>query len=49
MIYKTMKINEIANIIPMISQQEKDNDGHLTPIIKSEPGCGKTSILKMLQ
>ena len=49
MIYKTMKIKEIANIIPMISQQEKDNDGHITPIIKSEPGCGKTSILKMLQ
>ena len=44
-----MKINEIANIIPMISQQEKDNDGHITPIIKSEHGCGKTSILKMLQ
>jgi len=49
MIHKTMKIREIAHVIPMISQQEKDNEGHITPIIKSEPGCGKTSILKMLQ
>lgn len=49
MIYKTMKINEIAHNIPMLSKQEKDNDGHITPIIKSEPGCGKTSILKMLR
>ena len=37
----TVSINELRNIIPLIG-------GELTPIIQSEPGCGKTSLLSMI-
>ena len=37
----TVSINELRNIIPLIG-------GELTPIIQSEPGCGKTSLLTMI-
>ena len=37
----TVSIKELRNIIPLIG-------GELTPIIQSEPGCGKTSLLSMI-
>lgn len=37
----TVSISELRNIIPLIG-------GELTPIIQSEPGCGKTSLLTMI-
>lgn len=37
----TVSINELRKIIPLIG-------GELTPIIQSEPGCGKTSLLAMI-
>jgi hypothetical protein len=38
---ETVSINELRKIIPLIG-------GELTPIIQSEPGCGKTSLLAMI-
>ena len=38
---ETVSINELRKIIPLI-------DKELTPIIQSEPGCGKTSLLAMI-
>ena len=35
-------INELVKLIPTIGEK-------LTPIIQSEPGCGKTSLLSMLE
>ena len=37
----TVSINELRKIIPLIG-------GTLTPVIQSEPGCGKTSLLSMI-
>lgn len=37
----TVSINELRKIIPLIG-------GELTPVIQSEPGCGKTSLLSMI-
>jgi hypothetical protein len=37
----TVTINELRKTIPLIGS-------HLTPIILSEPGCGKTSLLSMI-
>jgi hypothetical protein len=37
----TVSINELRSIIPLIG-------GELTPVIQSEPGCGKTSLLSMI-
>jgi len=37
----TVSINELRKIIPLIG-------GELTPVIQSEPGCGKTSLLAMI-
>jgi hypothetical protein len=37
----TVSINELRKIIPLIG-------GDLTPVIQSEPGCGKTSLLAMI-
>jgi hypothetical protein len=37
----TVTINELRKIIPLIG-------GELTPVIQSEPGCGKTSLLAMI-
>jgi hypothetical protein len=42
----TMTINQLINIIPEMSITREEDDTHITPIILSEPGCGKTSILK---
>lgn len=38
---ETVSINELRKIIPLIG-------GELTPIIQSEPGCGKTSLLSII-
>ena len=38
----TVTIDELRKVIPAIGE-------HLTPIIQSEPGCGKTSLLKMIE
>lgn len=38
----TVTINELRKVIPAIGKE-------LTPVIQSEPGCGKTSLLKMLE
>ena len=38
----TVTINELRTIIPTIGE-------NLTPIIQSEPGCGKTSLLDMIR
>ena len=38
----TVTIDELRILIPTIGKE-------LTPVIQSEPGCGKTSLLKMLE
>lgn len=40
-------LKELRVLIPLIAAQN-DNDEYITPIIQSEPGCGKTSLLKMI-
>ena len=40
--HDTVSINELRKTIPLIGKE-------LTPIIQSEPGCGKTSLLKMIE
>ena len=37
----TVSINELRRIIPLIATE-------ITPVIQSEPGCGKTSLLAMI-
>jgi len=37
----TVSISELRKVIPLIG-------GELTPVIQSEPGCGKTSLLSMI-
>ena len=38
---ETVSINELRRIIPLIASE-------ITPVIQSEPGCGKTSLLAMM-
>ena len=38
---ETVSINELRKIIPLIASE-------ITPVIQSEPGCGKTSLLAMM-
>ena len=38
----SVSINELRKLIPVIGKT-------LTPVIQSEPGCGKTSLLSMLE
>lgn len=38
---ETVSINELRKIIPLIASE-------ITPVIQSEPGCGKTSLLAMI-
>ena len=48
--FDTVSINELRKLIPTISKQDsKYPNRHITPIIQSEAGCGKTSILNMLK
>ena len=50
MLNKTVTIDELRVTIPLISKQDiKNPNRHITPIIQSEAGCGKTSILNMLK
>lgn len=45
----TVTINQLINIIPEMSATREEDSFHITPIVLSEPGCGKTSILKGLK
>jgi hypothetical protein len=45
----TVTINQLINLIPELSATREEDNFHITPIILSEPGCGKTSILKGLK
>ena len=40
-LHDTVTINELRTLIPVIGTE-------LTPIVQSEPGCGKTSLLSMI-
>jgi hypothetical protein len=46
---ETVTIEEAAAIIPVMSTTVEGDDSHVTPIFLSEPGVGKTSILKLLK
>jgi hypothetical protein len=46
---ETITIDQAAAMIPLLSATVEGEDSHVTPIIMSEPGVGKTSILKMMQ
>ena len=41
-----LTIKELRKLIPAVSTQVGDK--YITPIIQSEPGCGKSSLLKMI-
>lgn len=41
-----LTIKELRTMIPVVSAQVGDN--YITPVIQSEPGCGKSSLLKMI-
>ena len=45
----TVTINQLINMIPELSATRESDNFHITPIVLSEPGCGKTSILKGLK
>jgi hypothetical protein len=42
-------IEQAASIIPTISATHEGEDSHVTPILLSEPGVGKTSTLKLIE
>ena len=42
-------IEQAASIIPVISATHEGEDSHVTPILLSEPGVGKTSTLKLIE
>jgi hypothetical protein len=44
----TVNIEQLAAMIPVMSATTADADDHVTPVIVSEPGVGKTSILKLI-
>ena len=46
---QTITIDQAASMIPMLSATVEGEDSHVTPILVSEPGVGKTSILKLMQ
>jgi hypothetical protein len=46
---QTITIDQAATVIPILSQTVEGEDSHITPIIVSEPGVGKTSILKNMR
>ena len=45
---QTITIDQAATVIPILSQTVEGEDSHITPIIVSEPGVGKTSILRLI-
>lgn len=44
----TVNIEQLAAMIPVMSATTAEHDDHVTPVIVSEPGVGKTSILKLI-
>jgi hypothetical protein len=44
----TVSIEQLAAMIPAMSATTEESDDHVTPVIVSEPGVGKTSILKLI-
>jgi hypothetical protein len=38
-------IEQAAKLIPLLSATQQGEDSHVTPILLSEPGVGKTSTL----
>lgn len=44
----TVNIEQLAAMIPVMSATAEGADDHVTPVIVSEPGVGKTSILKLI-
>lgn len=42
-------IEQAASIIPVLSATHDGEDSHVTPILLSEPGVGKTSTLKLME
>ena len=42
-------IEQAASIIPVLSATHEGEDSHITPILLSEPGVGKTSTLKLIE
>jgi hypothetical protein len=44
----TVNIEQLAAMIPVMSSTTAEHDDHVTPVIVSEPGVGKTSILKLI-
>ena len=44
----TVNIEQLAAMIPVMSVTAPDADDHVTPVVVSEPGVGKTSILKLI-
>jgi hypothetical protein len=45
----TITIDKAAVMIPLLSATREGDDGHITPILLSEPGVGKTSTLKLME
>jgi len=45
----TITIDQAASIIPLLSATREGDDGHITPVLLSEPGVGKTSTLKLME
>lgn len=45
----SVTIDQAAALIPIISATHEGEDGHITPILLSEPGVGKTSTLKLME
>ena len=45
---QTITIDQAATVVPILSQTVEGEDSHITPIIVSEPGVGKTSVLKLI-
>ena len=44
----TVNIEQLAAMIPAMSATTAESDDHVTPVIVSEPGVGKTSILRLI-
>lgn len=44
----TVNIEQLAAMIPVMSATTAEHDDHVTPVVVSEPGVGKTSILKLI-
>ena len=45
----SVTIDQAAALIPVLSATHEGEDSHITPILLSEPGVGKTSTLKMIK